>query len=56
MFVYRYSCHLVLGEVENALQYFSKCLEMGAGVCLDRKIVIDAADGQQKAQVQSKSS
>lgn len=46
-----YSCHLLLGEVENALQYFTNCLEAGAGVCLDRRIIIDAADGQSKAQV-----
>ncbi|KAL5546407.1 hypothetical protein UlMin_006094 [Ulmus minor] len=44
------NCHLVLGEIDNALQYFNKCLESGAGVCLDRKIILDAADGQQKAQ------
>lgn len=46
-----YSCHLLLGEVENAQQYFTNCLEAGAGVCLDRRIIIDAADGQSKAQV-----
>ncbi|PON38927.1 N-terminal acetyltransferase A, auxiliary subunit [Trema orientale] len=44
------NCHLVLGEVENALQFFNKCLEIGAGVCLDRRIILDAVDGQQKAQ------
>ncbi|XP_062117861.1 uncharacterized protein LOC133831531 [Humulus lupulus] len=44
------NCHLVLGEIENALQFFNQCLEMGAGVCLDRRIILDAADGQQKAQ------
>jgi hypothetical protein len=46
-----HSCHLVLGEVEDALQCFNKCLESGPGVCLDRKFIIEAADGLQKAQV-----
>ncbi|KAF4373662.1 hypothetical protein F8388_025356 [Cannabis sativa] len=44
------NCHLVLGEIENALQFFNRCLDVGAGVCLDRRIILDAADGQQKAQ------
>ncbi|GFY84722.1 heat shock protein DnaJ with tetratricopeptide repeat-containing protein [Actinidia rufa] len=45
------NCHLSLGEVEDALQYFSTCLESGGGICLDRRIIIEAADGLQKAQV-----
>uniref|UniRef100_A0A2N9FIS3 J domain-containing protein n=1 Tax=Fagus sylvatica TaxID=28930 RepID=A0A2N9FIS3_FAGSY len=44
------NCHLVLGEVEDAMQYFNKCLESGGGVCLDRKLMIEAAEGLQKAQ------
>ncbi|KAA8517163.1 hypothetical protein F0562_017456 [Nyssa sinensis] len=44
------NCHLALGEVEDAIQYFSKCLESGREVCLDRRIIIEAADGLQKAQ------
>ncbi|KAG7961958.1 hypothetical protein I3843_09G041200 [Carya illinoinensis] len=44
------NCHLVLGEVEDALRCFNKCLESGGGVCLDRKVIIEAADGVQKAQ------
>ncbi|KAF5737668.1 hypothetical protein HS088_TW13G00556 [Tripterygium wilfordii] len=44
------NCHLVLGEVEDALLFFGKCLESGAEVCLDRRITIEAADGLQKAQ------
>ncbi|XP_059646253.1 uncharacterized protein LOC132291321 isoform X2 [Cornus florida] len=44
------NCHLALGEVEDALQYFRKCLESKSGVCLDRRIMIEAADGIQKAQ------
>ncbi|KDP26095.1 hypothetical protein JCGZ_21128 [Jatropha curcas] len=44
------NCHLELGEVEKAQYYFSKCLESGAAVCLDRRIAIEAADGLRKAQ------
>ncbi|KAK4837008.1 hypothetical protein QYF36_002084 [Acer negundo] len=44
------NCHLMLGEVENAMQYYNKLLESGAGLCLDRRITIEAADGLQKAQ------
>ncbi|KAK1577810.1 hypothetical protein Q3G72_025060 [Acer saccharum] len=44
------NCHLVLGEVENAIQYYNKLLESGTGLCLDRRITIEAADGLQKAQ------
>ncbi|XP_035545296.1 uncharacterized protein LOC108982058 isoform X2 [Juglans regia] len=44
------NCQLVLGEVDDAMQCFNKCLESGGGVCLDRKFIIEAADGLQKAQ------
>ncbi|XP_021833271.1 uncharacterized protein LOC110773081 [Prunus avium] len=44
------NCHLLLGEVEIAQQYFNKCSESGSGVCLDRRVVIDSADGLQKVQ------
>ncbi|KAF8006969.1 hypothetical protein BT93_K1079 [Corymbia citriodora subsp. variegata] len=44
------NCHLILGEVENALKYYNKCLATGADICLDRRLVIEAADGLQKAQ------
>lgn len=47
------SCHLLLGEIENALQYFKKCLESRDGICLDRRMIIEAADGLQKAQVRT---
>ncbi|KAA8518109.1 hypothetical protein F0562_015583 [Nyssa sinensis] len=43
-------CHLTLGEVEDALQYFNKCLESGGGMSLDQRMIIEAADGLQKAQ------
>ncbi|XP_057535351.1 uncharacterized protein LOC130813528 [Amaranthus tricolor] len=43
------NCHLQLGEVEDAIQCFEKC--MGSGnVCLDRQLIISASDGIQKAQ------
>uniref|UniRef100_A0A2P2K761 J domain-containing protein n=2 Tax=Rhizophora mucronata TaxID=61149 RepID=A0A2P2K761_RHIMU len=44
------NCHLALGEVDDALHYFNKCLESGGDVCLDRRITIEAATGQQNAQ------
>lgn len=45
------SCHLLLGEVENAKQCFNKCMESGNVVCLDRRVIVEAAEGLQKAQV-----
>ncbi|KAI7755133.1 hypothetical protein M8C21_026003, partial [Ambrosia artemisiifolia] len=44
------NCHLLLGELEDASYNYSKCLESENIVCLDRRLAIDAADGQQKAQ------
>ncbi|XP_027926546.1 uncharacterized protein LOC114183653 [Vigna unguiculata] len=44
------SCHLLLGEVENAQQCFNKCMESGSVVCLDRRAILEAAEGLQKAQ------
>lgn len=44
------NCHLLLGEVEDAMLHFNKCLESSADVCLDRRIMIEAADGVQKSQ------
>ena len=46
-----YSCHLLLGEFQEAMLYYNSCLESGNDVCLDRRIIIEAADGLQKAQV-----
>ncbi|KAL0359572.1 UNVERIFIED_CONTAM: DnaJsubfamily C member 7 [Sesamum angustifolium] len=43
------NCYLVLGEVEDAIQCYTKCLTLGIGVCLDRRVTIEAADGVQKA-------
>lgn len=45
------SCHLLLGELDDACSDYNKCLESKNIVCLDRRIAIDAADGLQKAQV-----
>ncbi|XP_012569316.1 uncharacterized protein [Cicer arietinum] len=44
------NCHLLLGEVENAQQFYNKCLESGKVVCLDRRVIVEAAEGLQKAQ------
>ncbi|KAK7285648.1 hypothetical protein RJT34_20425 [Clitoria ternatea] len=44
------NCHLLLGEVENAQQCFNKCLESGSVLCLDRRVIVEAAEGLQKAQ------
>lgn len=41
----------MLGNIEDAVQYFNKCLGSAADVCLDRRVTVDAADGLQKAQV-----
>ncbi|XWS71203.1 hypothetical protein CRYUN_Cryun03dG0118700 [Craigia yunnanensis] len=44
------NCYLALGEVENSMQYFRKCLKSGTDVCVDQKIAVEASDGLQKAQ------
>ncbi|MBA0690674.1 hypothetical protein Goari_008336, partial [Gossypium aridum] len=44
------NCHLALGEVEDAMRYFRKCLQSGTDVCVDRKVAVEASDGLQKAQ------
>ncbi|CAI0450204.1 unnamed protein product [Linum tenue] len=44
------SCYLALGEVENASNFFKKCLQLGSDVCVDRKIEVEASEGLQKAQ------
>lgn len=44
------NCHLVLGEFQEAMQYYNDCLESGNKVCLDRRFTVEAADGLHKAQ------
>ncbi|XP_010517644.1 PREDICTED: uncharacterized protein LOC104793062 [Camelina sativa] len=44
------NCHLVLGELGSAVQYFNKCMESTSTVCLDRRSTIEAAEGLQQAQ------
>ncbi|CAI9099785.1 OLC1v1036659C1 [Oldenlandia corymbosa var. corymbosa] len=44
------NCHLVLGEFEEAILHYNSCLGSGNTVHLDRKIVIEASEGLQKAQ------
>lgn len=43
------TCHLVLGEVEDAINCYNKCLESGTNVCLDRRVTIEAGDRLQRA-------
>lgn len=45
-----FSCHLVLGDIDEALYNFKKCSDSGV-VCLDRRLAIDASDGIQNAEV-----
>ncbi|CAA2986643.1 tpr repeat-containing thioredoxin ttl4 [Olea europaea subsp. europaea] len=48
------NCHLMLGEVGDAMVCYKKCLESLIDVCLDRRVTIEAADGLQKSQRVSK--
>lgn len=44
------NCYLAVGEVENALLHFTRCLQSGSDVCVDRKILVEASEGLEKAQ------
>ncbi|XP_048139232.1 uncharacterized protein LOC115735457 isoform X1 [Rhodamnia argentea] len=44
------NCYLALGEVDDALRYYKRCLQLGNEVCADRKITVEASEGLQKAQ------
>ncbi|KAK4791098.1 hypothetical protein SAY86_031511 [Trapa natans] len=44
------NCYLALGEIEDALYYYKKCLQAGNEVCADRRIAVEASEGMQKAQ------
>ncbi|GAB2210128.1 hypothetical protein Drorol1_Dr00015386 [Drosera rotundifolia] len=44
------NCHLMLGEVELAMQHFNRILESANGVCLDRQVMFAASEGIQKGQ------
>ncbi|KAF5743763.1 hypothetical protein HS088_TW08G00350 [Tripterygium wilfordii] len=44
------NCYVALGEVEDASQYFKKCLQSGTDICVDRKVALEASDGLQKVQ------
>jgi DnaJ family protein C protein 7 len=46
------NCYLSLGEIEDASRYFKKCLQSGSDICVDRKIIVEASEGLQKAQVE----
>ncbi|XP_076947651.1 uncharacterized protein LOC143619654 [Bidens hawaiensis] len=43
-------CYLTIGEVENATVQYMKCLQSGSDVCVDRKLLVDASEGLEKAQ------
>ncbi|KAJ0511752.1 putative DnaJ domain, tetratricopeptide-like helical domain superfamily [Helianthus annuus] len=43
-------CYLAIGEVENATVQYMKCLQSGSDVCVDRKLLVDASEGLEKAQ------
>uniref|UniRef100_A0A7C9D1T0 Uncharacterized protein n=2 Tax=Opuntia streptacantha TaxID=393608 RepID=A0A7C9D1T0_OPUST len=43
-------CHVLLGEVEDAIQGFEKSMDSSNVVCLDRQVVMSASDGIQKSQ------
>ncbi|KAG6427106.1 hypothetical protein SASPL_111346 [Salvia splendens] len=45
------NCYLVLGEVEDAIQCYRKCLGAENSICLDRRFTIEAASSLQKAEV-----
>lgn len=44
------NCHLALGEIEEALKHFKKCLQADKNITPDRKYLSEASDGLQKAQ------
>lgn len=44
------NCYLALGDVENASKFFMTCLQHGPEVCVDRKILVEASEGFEKAQ------
>ncbi|KAL8214536.1 hypothetical protein R6Q57_003985 [Mikania cordata] len=43
-------CYLAIGEIENATVQYMKCLQSGSDVCMDRKLLVDASEGLEKAQ------
>ncbi|XP_071690689.1 uncharacterized protein [Rutidosis leptorrhynchoides] len=42
-------CYLAIGEVENATLQYMKCLQSGNDVCMDRKLLVEASEGLEKA-------
>ncbi|ERN05158.1 uncharacterized protein LOC18433326 isoform X1 [Amborella trichopoda] len=44
------NCHLALGEIDDALAWFKKCLQFGNDLGQDNKVLAEASDGLQKAQ------
>ncbi|KAK1294230.1 Chaperone protein dnaJ 39 [Acorus calamus] len=44
------NCHLSLGEIEDAMELYKRCLQSGSRVGLDQKIISEASEGLRKAQ------
>ncbi|XP_022995011.1 uncharacterized protein LOC111490693 [Cucurbita maxima] len=44
------NCYLGLGEIDDAVQFFKRCLQPGNDIYVDRKIVVEASHGLQNAQ------
>ncbi|XP_010938663.1 uncharacterized protein [Elaeis guineensis] len=44
------NCHLALGDIEDALEHFKKCLQSDDDASLGQKILLEASEGLQKAQ------
>nr|XP_027123846.1 dnaJ homolog subfamily C member 7-like [Coffea arabica] len=44
------NCYLALGEVDDASLHYMKCLQAGSDVCADRKLLVEASEGLEKAQ------
>ncbi|CAH9133297.1 unnamed protein product [Cuscuta epithymum] len=43
------NCYLSLGEAENASQHFMRCLDIGNKSCAERKVLVEASEGLEKA-------
>ncbi|KAG1371172.1 putative DnaJ subfamily C member 7 [Cocos nucifera] len=44
------NCHLALGDIEDALEHFKKCLQSDDDASLGQKILLEASEGLRKAQ------
>ncbi|CAI9106177.1 OLC1v1005260C2 [Oldenlandia corymbosa var. corymbosa] len=44
------NCYLALGDSENASLHYMKCLQAGSDICVDRKLLVEASEGLERAQ------